>query len=154
MSMGTFEAYYQVVPETVLKKVVGAKLLLVYTQAMNALVTAVQRLGYGNEAINEAYEGDFGAFQPDLPEWVEFKAAEANITSEFHRQTDLGLALMYTDGDGDRYDDLEAKQWYWILAEDEVWVRKLTPAAEAFCKKYSTKKQSAIELDSRYCRFG
>ena len=149
--MGNIESYYQLVPETVLKKVVGAKLLKKYTQALTALLNEDS---VSDAGVNDANEGDFWEFDDESPAWVDYAAARDELTNEFHRKTNMGICPLYTDGDGDCYDDLDTHKWYWMLAEDEVWVRKLTPEAAEFCKKYGTKKTSAINFDQRFSCYG
>ena len=64
----------------------------------------------------------------------------------------MDLTPLFTDGDGDCYDDLESNEWYWELDSRDVWVpRKMTPKAAAFVKKYG---DSAIDTDNRFSRYG
>ena len=151
MSMGCLESYYQLVPETVMKKVVGAKLLLKYKQALTTLLNTKD---VSDSAVNDANDGDFWGLDDELPAWVDYAAVRDELTNEFHRQTNMSICPLYTEGDGDCYDDLDSNQWVWMLAEDDVWIRKLTPEAEEFCKKYGTKKTDAINFDQRFCRYG
>ena len=148
MSMGNIESYYQVVPDAVVKKVVGAKVYDAYTKAINALTAS----GMDDYEINDNLED--GLDKEHSPEWEAYLDAYETLTNTFKVKTNMALYAEYTSGDGDCYDDLEVNEWYWCIPEAAVWKREMTTAAEAFMKQYSTKKQVAIERDCRFSRYG
>lgn len=151
MSMGNIESYYQVVPETVMKKVVGKSKLDHYSIVLNALTDGSEAV---DSDVDEAIADDFEYTDLEVPIWANYKAAYDDIVDTFKQKTGMTVYAKYLEGDGDCYDDLDSDKWYWMLAEDDVWIRKMTPQAAEFCKKYGTKKTPAIDTDERFSRYG
>lgn len=159
MSMGNIESYHQVVPENIVTKVVGKKAIKDYSDKLETLkgVDVENFVGsrhrkVNDSDINEALDDDCcGDIDPESKEWLDFKKAYDNVCDTFEKKTGLRLYALYTDGDGDCYDDLKTNKWYWVIPERDVWVRTTTEKAKAFLKKYGN---SAIETDQRHSRFG
>lgn len=159
MSMGNIESYYQVVPEKIVKKVVGSKAIQDYGAKLKLLKGVVPETYVGSNPINisdsaihDELNGDgYSDIDPESKEWLDFKKAYDKVCDTFEKKTGLGLYALYTEGDGDCYDDLDADKWYWAIPGGDVWVRKTTRKANAFLKKYG---DDAIDTDQRFSRYG
>lgn len=150
MSMGNIESFYQVVPDKIVKKVVGNKAIKDYDEKLKLLKESDS--GLSGEDISEELDGDgYGSIDTESKEWLDFKKAYDKVYEIFEKKTGLRLFAQYTAGDGDCYDDLDANQWYWVIPERDVWVRKTTKKADEFLKKYGN---DAIETDQRFSRYG
>lgn len=150
MSMGNIESYYQVVPDNIVKKVVGSKAVKDYLDKLELLKDSDSQIC--DSAVHDELEGNgYGTIDPESKEWLDFKKAYDKVCDTFTKKTGLDLYALYTEGDGDCYDDLCADKWYWALPEREVWVRKTTEKADEFMKKYGN---SAIDTDQRFSIYG
>lgn len=150
MSMGNIESFYQVVPDKIVNKVVGNKAIKDYDEKLKLLKESDS--GLSGEDISEELDGDgYGNIDTESKEWLDFKKAYDKVCEIFEKKTGLRLFAQYTAGDGDCYDDLDANQWYWVIPERDVWVRKTTKKADEFLKKYGN---DAIETDQRFSRYG
>ena len=150
MSMGNIESYYQVVPEKIVKKVVGAKAVQDYGVKLEVLKAAGTDIC--DSAVHDELEGNgYGTIDPESKEWLDFTKAYDKVCEIFKKKTGLNLYALYTEGDGDCYDDLESDKWYWAIPERDVWVRKTTKKADEFMKKYG---DSAIDTDQRFSIYG
>ncbi len=153
MPMGNIESYLHIVPETIVKKVVGKRIYYAYQKAYKAVTSDPTECT--DDDIKESIDNGTLVHDDDASDaWNEFAKAYARITAKFKEKTGLTLCAEYTDGDGDCYDDLKDHQWYWYLPDNQVIIQKLTPAAIEFQKKYGTKKVSAFELNQRFSRYG
>lgn len=153
MSMGNIDCYLHVVPETIVKKVVGKRIYDAYQKAYKAVTSDPSECT--DDDIKEAIDNDMLVHDDDASdEWNAFVKAYDDLTDKFKEKTGMDLCAEYTDDDGDCYDDLKDHQWYWYIPDDQVIIQKLTPAAAEFQKKYGTKKTSAIELNQRFSRYG
>lgn len=153
MSMGNIESYLHVVPENIVKKVVGKRIYDAYQAAYKAVTSDPAECTDSDlkEAMND---GQLVHDDEASDEWNAFVKAYDDLTDTFKEKTGLTLCAEYTDGDGDCYDDLETNTWYWHIPDSQVYIQQLTPAASEFQKKYGTTKVSAIELNQRFSRYG
>jgi hypothetical protein len=148
--MGNIESYYQVVPDKIVKKVVGSKAVKDYLDKLELLKDSDSQIC--DSAVHGELEGNgYGTIDAESKEWLDFKKAYEKVCDTFTRKTGLDLYALYTEGDGDCYDDLRADTWYWAIPEREVWVRKTTEKADEFMKKYGN---SAIDTDQRFSIYG
>lgn len=151
MPTGNIEGYYQVVRETILKKVVGTKTVQDYLDKLE-LLKRKPLLKIGDATIHDELNGDgYGDIDPDSKEWLAFKKAYDKVCDTFKKKTGLDIYAMYTEGNGDAYDDLASYRWYWVIPGHEVWIRKPTKKAAEFMKKYG---DCAIDLDQRFSIYG
>jgi hypothetical protein len=151
--MGNIDCYLHVVPETIVKKVVGKRIYDAYKKAYNAVTRDPSECT--DDDIKEAIDNGMLEHDDDASdEWNAFVKAYDSITDTFKEKTGMDLCAEYTDDDGDCYDDLKDHRWYWYIPDDQVIIQKLTPAARDFQKKYGTKKTSAIKLNQRFSRYG
>ena len=147
MGNGNIESYYQVIhPETV-RKVVGEELFDGFMQKLDAF----RETGVDDYDINDALQDDYVSFDSERPDWTALEAAYHEVHGEFFRTTGIHLTYLYLNGDGDCYDDLESDKWYWVLDEEDVWVREKTPKMQALEHLYG---EDAFDLDSRFSTFG
>lgn len=153
MSMGNIESYLHVVPENIVKKVVGKRIYDAYQAAYKAVTSDPSECT--DDDIKEAIDNGTMVHDDEASEaWNQFVEAYDNISDKFKEKTGLTLCAEYTDGDGDCYDDLKDHQWYWYIPDNQVFIHQPTPAAAEFQKKYGTKKTSALELNQRFSRYG
>ena len=153
MPMGNIDIYLHVVPNTVVKKVVGKRIYDAYQKAYKAVTRDPSECT--DDDIKEAIDNGMLVHDDDASdEWNAFVKAYDSITDTFKEKTGMDLCAEYTDDDGDCYDDLKDHQWYWHIPEDQVIIQKLTPAAAAFQKKYGKKRVSAFKLNQRFSRYG
>ena len=148
MSMGNIESFHQIVPEKTLITVVGKALVNKWHEAKDAITNS---LGICDSTLADYLNGEGNDIDADSKEWIAFEKVHNRLLSKFKEKTGLDLVPMYTDGDGDCYDDLEAETWYWELDISDVWVRKMTPTASKFIKTYGN---DAINTDCRFSRYG
>lgn len=147
MPMGNIESYYQVVPASIVNKVVGAE---AGKDCAEKLKLLKESLKISDSDINDELN-DEGDIDQESKEWLAFKKAYDTVCETFKTKTGLTLCALYTEGDGDCYDDLESYTWYWVIPEHEVWIRKTTEKAAEFIKKYG---EGAIDTDQRFSQFG
>ena len=150
MASGNIEGYYQVVPENIVKKVVGSEAVQDYGVKLEALKASGTDI-CDSAVHDELDDNGYGTINPESKEWLDFKKAYDKVCDTFKEKTGLGLYALYTEGDGDCYDDLESGKWYWVIPDQDVWVRKTTPKADEFMKKYGN---TAIDADQRFSRYG
>lgn len=148
MSMGNIESYYQVVPEKTVIQVAGEA---VVKKFLAAIAAVEEKEDDGSEDISEALNEDgWSSIDTDSSEWKALVKEYKELQDAFGDKTGMSLQYVYLAGDGDCYDDLDVG-WYWVLDEDDVWSRNLTPAAKKFLKTYG---DDAIDTDQRFSRYG
>lgn len=150
MSMGNIEGYHQVVPDKIVTKVVGKKAIKDYSDKLNALKASGTDIC--DSAVNDELNDEgYGTIDRESKEWLDFKKAYDKVCDTFEKKTGLGLYALYTEGDGDCYDDLKSETWFWVIPERDVWVHRTTKKANEFLKKYGN---GAIEPNQRFSTYG
>lgn len=146
MSMGTIESYHQVISEELVTKVVGKPLLDQFLSRIKPFIA-----DFGDSDVYDTLGGDnWGNIDPDEAGWKALVEAYDSLRNAFAEQTGIVLYYTFLDGDGDCYDDIEPRKWYWELRDADVWVPKqLTGKAKEFIKKFGE-----IDLDQRHSKFG
>ena len=148
MSMGNIESYHQIVEETLVKKVVGAKLFNVFKKKFD---NAPEEYGSPemSDALNDGndcYNEGSCDFDQENEKWVEVRKAYDKVVSTFKEKTGMNISFVYFSGDGDLYDTIESNTWNWELNYTDVWIpKKLTKKAKEFQQKYGN-----IGLDQRF----
>ena len=148
MSMGNIESYHQIVEETLVKKVVGAKLFNVFKKKFD---NAPEEYGSPemSDALNDGndcYNEGSCDFDQENEKWVEVRKAYDKVVSTFKEKTGMNISFVYFSGDGDLYDTITSNTWNWELNYTDVWIpKKLTKKAKEFQQKYGN-----IGLDQRF----
>ena len=148
MSMGNIESYHQIVEETLVKKVVGAKLFNVFKKKFD---NAPEEYGSPemSDALNDGndcYNEGSCDFDQENEKWVEVRKAYDKVVNTFKEKTGMNISFVYFSGDGDCYDDITSNTWNWELNYTDVWIpKKLTKNAKEFQQKYGN-----IGLDQRF----
>ena len=146
MSMGNIESYHQVISEELVKKVVGKPLL---DQFLTRIKPFIADFG-DSDVYNTLVGDDWGNIDPEEAGWKALEEAYDSLRNAFAEQTGIVLYYTFLEGDGDCYDDLEPRKWYWELCDADVWVPKqLTEKAKEFIKKFGE-----IDLDQRSSIYG
>lgn len=152
MSMGNIESFHQIVEETLVKKVVGAKLFNVFKKKFD---TATEEYGSPemSDALNDGndcYNEGACNFDQEEESWVKIRAAYDKVVNTFKEKTGMNISFVYFSGDGDFYDTIDSNSWNWELNYEDVWIpKKLTKKAKEFQQKYGN-----IGLDQRFSIYG
>lgn len=152
MSMGNIESFHQIVEETLVKKVVGAKLFNVFKKKFD---NAPEEYGSPemSDALNDGndvYNEGSCDFDQENEKWVEIRKAYDKVVNTFKEKTGMNISFVYFSGDGDFYDTIDSNTWNWELNYEDVWIpKKLTKKAKAFQEKYGN-----IDLDQRFSIYG
>ena len=152
MSMGNIESFHQIVEETLVKKVVGAKLFNVFKKKFD---NAPEEYGSPemSDALNDGndvYNEGSCDFDQENEKWVEIRKAYDKVVNTFKEKTGMNISFDYFSGDGDFYDTIDSNTWNWELNYTDVWIpKKLTKKAKEFQQKYGN-----IDLDQRFSIYG
>ena len=152
MSMGNIESYHQTLEEKLVKKVVGAKLFNDFKKKFDKFAED-EGAAEMSDALNDGGDGfNDGCcdFDQEDENWVKVKEAYNKVKEAFKKNTGMTVNLIWFNGDGDCYDDLDSCTWYWEINYRDVWVpKKLTKKALEFQKKYGN-----IDKDQRFSCYG